>query len=115
LGGKFFLPNLTNDFAQGFGLTAEKGAVNKGDFSMVKNQVKGERSRQNHNEDLIRRMRDGEPLTSFDSTSSWYPPRPIIKKDPKALQALYGKKDRRSLKQAPQAAKGELREIADKR
>lgn len=50
------------------------------------------RLRREHNQDLIRRMRNGESLTSFDSQASWYPPRPTITKDPKAIAKLYGKK-----------------------
>ncbi len=45
--------------------------------------------RQEHNRDLIRRMRNGEPLTSFDSQSSWFPPRPIIEKNQKEISRLY--------------------------
>jgi len=46
--------------------------------------------RRQHNQELIRKMRNGEPLTSFDSKASWFPPRPIIAKDPEALAQLYG-------------------------
>ena len=48
------------------------------------------RQRREHNRDLIRRMRNGEPLTSFDSQSSWFPPRPTIEKDNDAIAKLYG-------------------------
>ena len=43
------------------------------------------------NGDLLRRMRNGESLTSFNSQSSWYPPRPLIEKDESAINRLYGK------------------------
>ena len=46
--------------------------------------------RKKHNSELIRRMKDGESLKSFDSTASWFPPRPVIEKDPSALGKLYG-------------------------
>jgi len=46
--------------------------------------------RRKHNTDLIRRMRNGEALWSFDSSASWFPERRKIKKDPKALERLYG-------------------------
>lgn len=49
----------------------------------------GEVMRRQHNEDLLRRMRSGEALWSFDSNASWFPERPKIKKDPKALARLY--------------------------
>jgi hypothetical protein len=48
-------------------------------------------ARKEHNADLIRRMRNGENLYSFDSAASWYPPRPVIAKDPEAVKSLYGK------------------------
>lgn len=49
--------------------------------------------RRQHNDDLLRRMRSGEALWSFDSNASWFPERPKIKKDPKALARLYGTAD----------------------
>ncbi|MFW7381435.1 MAG: hypothetical protein ACOH5I_21680 [Oligoflexus sp.] len=52
------------------------------------NQVRNFRKERNN--DLIRRMQNGDQLTSFNSYSSWYPPRPIIQKDPKAVRELYG-------------------------
>ena len=47
-------------------------------------------SRKSRNRDLIDRMRSGEPLTSFDSRSSWFPPRPTIEKDSADLAKVYG-------------------------
>ncbi len=46
--------------------------------------------RRQHNVDLIRRMRNGEPLNSIDSKASWYPPRPVIEKDRREMARLYG-------------------------
>ena len=46
-------------------------------------------SRKRHNEQLIRRMKSGEPLWSYDSKASWFPPRPMIEKDPEAIKRLY--------------------------
>ncbi|MEZ4743758.1 MAG: hypothetical protein R3B45_15155 [Bdellovibrionota bacterium] len=58
---------------------------------MGKNPIKSTKDlRKKHNLELIRRMREGDPLKSFDSQASWYPPRPIIAKDEKALAELYG-------------------------
>lgn len=51
------------------------------------------KSRKEHNSDLIRRMRDNEPLKSFDSQASWFPPRPIIEKDKDAVTRLYGRRE----------------------
>lgn len=46
--------------------------------------------RKERNEDVLDRLKKGDSLSSFDSYASWYPPRPIIKKDSKALGKLYG-------------------------
>ena len=46
--------------------------------------------RRERNGHLIKRLQDGESLTSFSSESSWYPPRPTITKDPDAVKKLYG-------------------------
>ena len=46
-------------------------------------------TRKSHNEQLIRRMKSGEPLWSYDSKASWFPPRPAIEKDPEAIKRLY--------------------------
>lgn len=48
-------------------------------------------NRKRHNQELIRRMRNGDNLKSFDNYASWYPPRPILKKDSKAIDFLYKK------------------------
>ena len=49
--------------------------------------------RKKHNGDLIKRMNDGDSLKSFDSMSSWFPPRPVIKKDVKVMAKLYKEKE----------------------
>lgn len=46
--------------------------------------------RNERNTDLLRRMANGEKLSSFNSFDSWYPPRPITEKDPEAINQLYG-------------------------
>lgn len=50
--------------------------------------------RKERNADIIRRMNNGEQLSSFNSYSSWFPPRPVIEKDPKAVSELYGQETR---------------------
>jgi hypothetical protein len=45
--------------------------------------------RKQHNSDLIRRMRNGEPLNTVDSKASWYPPRPLIEKDKAEMERVY--------------------------
>jgi len=49
--------------------------------------------RKERNKDLIKRMKKGETLSSFSSESSWFPPRPTIQKDKKAMDKLYNKKE----------------------
>lgn len=46
--------------------------------------------RDERNADVIRRMKGGDQLSSFNSYSSWFPPRPIIEKDKDAVKSLYG-------------------------
>lgn len=53
-------------------------------------EIKSRNLRKERNADLLRRMRNGEQLASFNSYASWFPPRPIIQKDMHALQELYG-------------------------
>lgn len=47
--------------------------------------------RKERNLSLVKKMRNGESLNSFNSVDSWFPPRPIIEKDGEAIQRLYGK------------------------
>lgn len=56
------------------------------------NKVQG--LRKDRNSDVIRRMKGGDQLSSFNSYSSWFPPRPIIEKDSGAVQDLYGTQPR---------------------
>ncbi len=53
-------------------------------------EYKSRNLRRERNFDLVRRMRGGESLSSFNAYSSWYPPRPVIEKDSEALHRLYG-------------------------
>ncbi len=48
------------------------------------------KQRKDHNQEILKRMAAGEPLWAFDSKASWFPPRPVIQKDPKAIGQLYG-------------------------
>ena len=45
--------------------------------------------RKKKNEDLIKRMKAGETLSSFNAQASWFPPRPDIKKDAKIIKELF--------------------------
>jgi hypothetical protein len=67
--------------------------------------------RRQHNVELIRRMRNGESLTSFDSKSSWYPPRPIIEKDKTEMARLY--ESQRAAKSTPVARKREAGNVVN--
>jgi hypothetical protein len=53
-------------------------------------EIKSRSLRKERNADILRRMRNGDQLASFNSYASWFPPRPIIQKDIHALQELYG-------------------------
>jgi hypothetical protein len=48
------------------------------------------KQRRDHNKELLRRMNNGESLTTFSNASSWFPPRPVIEKDRKLMVKLYG-------------------------
>jgi hypothetical protein len=47
------------------------------------------KKRKDFNEDILKRLKAGEPLQD-PSTLTWFPPRPIIQKDPNAIKNLYG-------------------------
>ncbi|MEY4630503.1 MAG: hypothetical protein RIQ81_623 [Pseudomonadota bacterium] len=53
-------------------------------------QELSDRRRQDHNRQLLEKMASGQPLWAFDSNASWFPPRPLVQKDPKAIEKLYG-------------------------
>lgn len=53
-------------------------------------EIRSKSLRKERNNELVRRMRGGEQLSSFNSFSSWFPPRPTIEKDSGALEKLYG-------------------------
>jgi hypothetical protein len=59
------------------------------------------------NQELLRKMHKGESLTSFNSSDSWYPPRPVIEKDPDAVKKLYGEMDARLMTAAGKMKKNE--------
>lgn len=45
--------------------------------------------RKKENDELLRKMRDGESLMHTKTSSTWFPPRPIIKKDLKEQKRLF--------------------------
>jgi len=56
-----------------------------------------EKARQNrlaNNKRLSELVKGGEIIhSSFNSQSSWFPPRPLIEKDKKTMSRLYGEDD----------------------
>jgi len=48
-----------------------------------------DKARKKRNKDLIHRMKAGHDMKAFDSAESWFPQRPLIKKDKKAMRRLY--------------------------
>ena len=46
--------------------------------------------RAEHNRQLLEKMRKGESLALIPTQATWFPPRPIIQKDQKAMGRLYG-------------------------
>jgi hypothetical protein len=72
---------------RGFGLRVKESS-NFLEATMADSNNK-EDLRKSRNEELIRRMKAGESLWSYDSKASWFPPRPIIEKDKDAIKRLY--------------------------
>ena len=50
-----------------------------------------EEMRKAENDSIIERFKRGEGLSRISSSATWFPPRPIIKKDPKALEFVFSK------------------------
>ena len=48
------------------------------------------KKRKEQNEDIVKRMREGDGLSNFSSQGSHFPPRAIIKKDPKEVEKIFG-------------------------
>lgn len=54
---------------------------------------KAELNRHKRNQELLERMKDpNDSLTQFRKEESFYPIRPTIKKDEKAIKEIYGQK-----------------------
>ena len=64
--------------------------------------------RKKHNDEVLERMKDGDSLQRYSAQSSWYPPRPVVKKDPVAIAELYGARSEGS------AEKDEKQELDEK-
>lgn len=48
------------------------------------------KARAHRNRDLVQRVRNGESINLVDASATWFPPRPIIKKDARAIMQLQG-------------------------
>lgn len=46
--------------------------------------------RKMRNKDILMRMDEGDNLSSYKSYASWFPPRPVLEKDARAIARLYG-------------------------
>ena len=64
--------------------------------------------RKSRNQEILWRMDNGESLTSFNSYASWFPPRPVVEKDPKAVKQLYGTKPDERLEKAAKPLSGDI-------
>lgn len=50
--------------------------------------------RQKRNASIVARMKNGQPLNyGIDATDSWWPPRPMIKKDKNAITIIFKKEN----------------------
>ena len=61
--------------------------------TLLKNNLVKKRRIKEHNQAIMRKMQEGESLTSFDSMASWFPPRPTVEKDQNLMDRLYNKKE----------------------
>lgn len=50
-----------------------------------------EEIREAENKSIIERLRRGESITRINASATWFPPRPVIKKDEKALNFVFSK------------------------
>ncbi len=46
--------------------------------------------RKERNKEITDAVKSGEYLQSFNKEASWYPQRPVIKKDQSAIRKIYG-------------------------
>lgn len=56
-------------------------------------EIHSKNNRDKHNQEILDRMKSGDTLQRYTAQASWFPPRPVIKKDTKAIEILYGKKE----------------------
>lgn len=54
---------------------------------------KQEEERKRKNQELLARVRNGESTALIPASATWFPPRPILKKDEKEIKRLFGEDD----------------------
>ena len=64
--------------------------------------------RRERNAEVLRRLKNGEVLSSFNSYASWYPPRPIIKKSQDDIAKLYGDNTHSPSIESPESEKQDM-------
>jgi hypothetical protein len=52
-----------------------------------------DKKRKERNEDIVKRMKNGEDLSTIERSATWWPPRPIIKKSKKDIEKVYKKSE----------------------
>lgn len=76
---------------------------------MTFDKAKEEEKRKKMNEDILKRLKAGENLQD-SAAKTWYPPRPIIQKDPDKIKKLYGEDAKiigQTLKAVPDEEEGD--------
>lgn len=51
--------------------------------------IMSKETRKEHNSSVLDRFFNGESLSSFRAMDSWFPPRPVIKKNKKTLKFIF--------------------------
>lgn len=92
----------------------EGPAVKPADDLVAINTKKKEDIRKKHNSDILNKMKGGDPLTSFNSMDSWFPPRPKIEKDKELMGKLYSDSPKKSSTIPSKPAKAPELEANDK-
>ena len=91
----------------------EGPAVKPAEDLVAINTKKKEDIRKKHNSEILNKMKGGDPLTSFNSMDSWFPPRPKIEKDKELMGKLYSDTPKKSSTIPGKVAKGQDRETSE--
>lgn len=90
---------------------ADKSLAIVMECAMTNQFKKSNNLRKARNNDILRKLQNGEPLSSFNSQSSWFPPRPVIEKDPEAVKKLYGAQPDRRLQRSEEINREQTDEV----